>query len=340
MKTALAQKHFLLILLILVIILTIAILYPFLSVIILAFAFTIVLNPIYLWIDKNITKNINWLSSLITIILFLTIICVPLYFAGTIVFDQTQNAYNSLTQTSSPDKFIQTIDSGINKLLPEGFTFNTYEKIVNLVSFLSNNITGFISSSFKAGIMFFITIIALFYSLKDGVNWRKSLMSLSPISDEHFTEISDNLNKQINHVFRGSFLVAIVQGLAIGIGLTIFGVPNAALWAMVASIASIMPVIGTPMITIPAILFLYFKGMQWEALGLFVWSGFFLVVIDNILGPYFIAKNSEIPAIFILFSVLGGISLMGPVGALIGPLILSLLYSLVAIYKKETREDN
>jgi predicted PurR-regulated permease PerM len=74
--------------------------------------------------------------------------------------------------------------------------------------------------------------------------------------------------------------------------------------------------------------------MHVQALGLLLWSMLLVGTIDNILNPYIISRDSEIPSLFILFGILGGISLIGPVGILIGPLVLSLLFSLISIYKK------
>ena len=114
----------------------------------------------------------------------------------------------------------------------------------------------------------------------------------------------------------------------------IFGIPNAIIWAVVASISSFIPTVGTSIVAIPAILFLFLTGMKLQALGLLIWSIIIVGTVDNILSPYIISRDTEIPSLFILFSILGAVSLMGPLGILIGPLVLSLLYSLISIYKK------
>lgn len=334
MKTNSTEKHFLLILLGIVTILTLAIIYPFLSVIVLAVAFTVVLNPVYKWTLKH-CGNTPWLASLLTLVSFLVVLCIPLFFVGNIIFHQAQNAYTYINQGSSPSEFIQSIDMRINKLMPAGFHVDVHEKIINLLSFVSNNITSFFTSTFKTGLMFGITIITIFYLLKDGEQWKKNLIALSPISEGNSKEIITNLNNSINSTLRGSFLVAIIQGILVGAGLTIFGISNAALWGVVASIASFMPGIGIGMIYIPSILYLYFTGMHLQAIGLLAWFTTFVILVDNILSPYFISRNSDVPSLFILFSILGGISIMGPIGILIGPIVLSLLYSLISIYKKE-----
>jgi predicted PurR-regulated permease PerM len=182
-------------------------------------------------------------------------------------------------------------------------------------------------------------ILALYYLLKDGEKWKKGLISILPLSDKNAEEILTNLTSSVNRVLKGSFIIAIAQGLLAWIGFTIFGIPNAAIWAVVAGIASFVPTLGTSIVAIPAILYLFLSGMQLQAVGLMAWSALLIGTIDNLLNPYIISKDTEIPSLFILFSILGGISLLGPIGILIGPLVLSLLFSLISIYKKDLKSQ-
>ena len=334
-KTSSIEKYFLFVLLAIVIAIAIAILYPFLTVLILAAAFAVVLDPLYLWIKRNITRGKGWIASFITVVLFLLCLCVPIFFIGTMVINQTQDAYQALASHGNSSTFIQSVDASINNFLPDGFNFDTYGKIADLSSFLSNNIASFFTSTFKTIAMFALMIFTLFYLLKDGNHWKKNLIHISPISKKNIDDIISKLSSTINRILKGSFLIAIVQGILTGIGFAIFDIPNPALWGVIAGMASFIPSIGTSLVSVPAMLFLYFTGMEAQALGLLIWSMVLVGMIDNLLTPYVISKNTEIPSLFILFSILGGITLMGPVGLLIGPLVLSLLYSLIDIYKKE-----
>jgi predicted PurR-regulated permease PerM len=175
----------------------------------------------------------------------------------------------------------------------------------------------------------------MFYILKDGSKWKEKLIKILPLGEKNTKEILADLKTSINRIIRGSFLIAIIQGLLSWIGLWFFGIPNPALWGVIAGMASLIPNLGTSIVSIPAILFLFFIGMPLHALGLLLWSILLVGTIDNILSPYIISKNTDISPLFTLFSILGGISLMGPIGILMGPLVLSLLYSLVSIYRKE-----
>ncbi len=338
METSKTEKNFIFFLLIIVLALTIGIFYPFLSVFIVSASFTVLINPIYLWIKKHITKNKSGVASFITVILFLAVLCIPLYFISTIIFNQAQNAYYFVSQNGNTNVLIQRIDGSINEFLPDGFTFNTYEKISNFASFLSNNIGSLFTSTFNTLLMLLLGIFTMFHLLKNGEEWKKVLIKLSPLSEENVKQLLTDLSNSINRILRGSIFIAIVQGILSWIGLWIFGVPNPALWGVLAGITSLVPNLGTSLITVPAILFLYFTGMHLHALGLLLWAGVIIGLVDNILSPYIISKDTDIPSIFVLFSILGGISFMGPIGILLGPLTLSLLYSLVSIYRKETKK--
>lgn len=335
MQTTSSERHFLYALIAIVSILTLAIFWPFLSIIILAVAFAVVLNPVYKFINKKITRGVPWLASLLTVLLFLIVLCIPLFFVGKEVFIQIQDLYQNIFISGNTNNFIKTIDISINKIMPEGFHFNTNAKIAQVAANLTGNIANIFASTFKTIIFFILMLLTIFYLLKDGTKWKNSLILLLPLSEKNTSEIIIKMKDAINRIFRGSFLIAIVQGVLMGVGLTIFGVPNAAIWGVAAGMSSFIPTLGTSVVSIPAVLYLFFVISPLHALGMLIWAVVMVGTIDNILSPYVISKNTEISSLFILLSILGGISLIGPVGLFIGPLVLSLLYSLVSIYKKE-----
>ena len=335
MKTSSSEKHFLYVLMAIVFALTVAIFWPFLTVIILAVAFAVVLTPVFKWINKYLTKRISWLASLITVILFFLVLCIPVFFVGKVVLNQVQDIYKHIVVSGDSNSIIQSIDTSINRIMPEGFNFDTYGKIAQLTGNLTSKVAGLFASTFRTIVLFVLMILTIFYLLKDGENWKKNVVMLCPISEKHTNEILETMRKAINRIFKGSFLIAIVQGVLMSIGLKIFGVPNAAIWGVVAGMASFIPTLGTSVVSVPAIIYLFLSGMQLQALGLLIWAVLAVGMIDNVLSPYVISKDTEISSLFILLAILGGVSLLGPVGIFIGPLVLSLLYSLVSIYKKD-----
>jgi predicted PurR-regulated permease PerM len=191
------------------------------------------------------------------------------------------------------------------------------------------------STTLSALFSFVLLLLTIFYFLKDGKNWENMIIKFSPLSDTNDEKIINKLSQTINSVMKGTIFISLVQGILMAIGLSIFGVQHAAIWGVVAAITSLIPSIGTALVSVPAIIFLFLTGHIIPAIGLTVWSIIVVGTIDNFLTPYVIGNKINIPPFLILFSVLGGISLLGPIGVLIGPLTISLLYTLTEIYQSE-----
>ena len=164
------------------------------------------------------------------------------------------------------------------------------------------------------------------------------MLQLSPLSGVDDEKILGRLTKTINGVIKGYLLIALIQGILMGIGLTIFHVPDGALWGVVAGITSIIPPLGTAVVSVPAVIFLFVTGHIGAAIGLLIWAILIVGTGDNVLNPYIVGHRIDIPPFLILFSVLGGIALLGPVGILIGPLTISLLYALTEIYQNRNSQ--
>src|SRR3989344_9617500 len=115
---------------------------------------------------------------------------------------------------------------------------------------------------------FFIFFIALYYLLRDGKRVREMLIELSPLSDRDDAGVFDRLEHAVNSVIKGNLTIALVQGILTMIGFTLFGVPSAILWGTVAAVAALIPGIGTALVFIPAVIFLFFAGETPQGLGL------------------------------------------------------------------------
>jgi len=333
MQPKIIEKYFFFGLLFTTFILAFLIFRPFWIVLVLGASFSIMLYPIYDWLNKKHLPN--WLASLLTLFFFIIVLCIPLFGLGSIVFNQSQNLYHSVINNGNVFPFINLIEDKINQLLPNGVSFNINEQVSSFISFLTNHIANIFSATASALFSFILLLLAIFYFLKDGEKWRKTLLRLSPLSNTNDEKIISKLLQTINGVMKGTLFIALVQGILMAIGLTLFGVQNATIWGVVAAITSLVPSVGTAIVSVPAIIFLFATNQIIYAIGLIIWSIVIVGTIDNFLTPYVIGRGINIPPFLILFSVLGGIALLGPIGILIGPLTVSLLYTLTEIYQKE-----
>ena len=299
----------------------------------LGICFAIVLYPIYEWLNKKHFPQ--WLSASVTLLLFIIVLCGPLLGIGAVVFNQSENVYHQVVSDGSAKPFMDRVDVAVNKILPEGIVFNINDKATEFISYVSNNIANIFSTTISAFFSFLLMLLIIFYFLKEGDEWRKTLVVLSPLGDEDREKIISKLTLAIDAVIKGYLLIALAEGIFVGIGLWFFHIPDGALWGVVAGVCSLVPPIGAAFVSVPAIVFLFATGQTASAIGLFVWAIVILAILDSSFRPFVVSKKINIPPILILFSLLGGMALLGPVGILVGPLTLSLLHTLIAIYKNE-----
>ncbi len=142
----------------------------------------------------------------------------------------------------------------------------------------------------------------------------------------------------------GTFVTAIAQGAAGGIAFAICGLPGL-FWGMVMAFASLIPMVGTALIWIPATLYLVISGSIKQAVFMVVWCIVVVGGLDNFVRPLFMQGGADMNTLLIFFAILGGINCFGLIGLLYGPLIFGLAMVLLYIYNMEfdeflTRQDN
>lgn len=337
MQTKIVERYFFFGLLLTTFIFTFLVFRPFWVVLVLGACFSIVLYPVYEWLRNK--KFPSWLASILTVLLFTILLCGPLLGLGVLVFNQSEDVFYLVTDSQSLDPFLASVESAVNKFLPAGINLDVKEKSAEFIAYIANNIANIFTTTLSAFFSFILMLLIIFYFLKDGTRWKRYIIVLSPLSDRDDENIIRQLVKSVNAVIKGTLFISLVQGFLMGIGLWIFNVPNPALWGTVASVSSLLPTIGTALVSVPAIMFLFATGSTGSAIGLIIWAALVVGMVDNFLHPMIVGSTMRIPPLLILFAVLGGISFLGPIGILIGPLSVSLLYTLIAIYRNEFNKN-
>ena len=127
-------------------------------------------------------------------------------------------------------------------------------------------------------------------------------------------------------------MIALIQGVLTAIGFSIFGIPHSILWGTVTIVVALIPGIGTALVLLPGIIYLFAIGETGSGIGLLVWGVLAVGLIDNLLGPKLVGRNLQLHPLLVLLSVLGGIAFFGPVGIFLGPICVSLLFALINVY--------
>jgi predicted PurR-regulated permease PerM len=235
------------------------------------------------------------------------------------------------------------LDGGLPDWLPFREEVIQYQAtITTQIGTLAGTIGGILVGSLRSGtggffiatLNFFILIYALFFFLITGRETGRKAITLLPMTHEDRELLSERAISTIRATVKGSFLIAIVQGGLTGIGLFVAGVPGSIFWAAVAALLSIIPMIGPPLIWIPASIWLFATGNPVPAIGLAIWGGVVVSTSDNILRPILVGKDAKMSDLMVLLSTLGGLTLFGAVGIIIGPVIAALFTSVWFIFRK------
>lgn len=307
---------------------------PFLNALFLAVIFATTFAPVHKRI-LAVTRENRGLSALLAMMFVLVVLVVPVTFLSIQIFKESTTLYSSLVDNGGTVGLTRGAEDAVRSLgitfLPAG-SLDLSQYMKQGLSFLIQHLGTVFSNVAKIMVDIFVLLIALYYLFKDGHALKKSVIAMSPLQDIYDESIFRKLELAINGVVRGSIAVGLVQGVLTAIGLTFFGVPNPVLWGSVAAIAALIPGVGTSVVLIPCILFLFFNGATVPSAGLFIWWVVAVSLVDNVLGPKIVGKGAQLHPFLILLSVLGGVSFFGPLGFLFGPLALSLLFAFLEVY--------
>lgn len=163
---------------------------------------------------------------------------------------------------------------------------------------------------------------------------KQQILEIVPFPSEITQLFLDKIDLMIKAMFKGTFVIAITQGLAMGLVLWIAGVPFVMFLTMLSMLLSLVPMIGVSLVAWPVGILLILGGQIWQ--GVFVIAAFLLVIanIDTFLRPILIPKGAQLNQALVILSVLGGLGLMGIIGALYGPVIMILLVTSLDVYTK------
>ncbi len=198
---------------------------------------------------------------------------------------------------------------------------------------------GFIGAAYQgvSGIVIwlFMMIFSLFYFLIDGSRFLSQFSRFSPFHESQDRLIFQKFVSISRAMVKGTLVVALVQGALGGIAFWIVGISSPVLWAILMSVASLVPMLGAGLVWFPTGLYLLLTGNIWQGVFMLAFGALVISLIDNILRPKLVGRDTEMHPLLVLFATIGGISLFGVSGILIGPIIISIFLVLAEIYAHE-----
>lgn len=309
---------------------------PFLFVLLLAVVTAVMLSPL----DKRLTQLLKHpkLSAIILTVGSFFLVFIPILIILFLMVTQASELVRGSLQDTSWLAQLETVSAPIVNALPEVVraeiqSVDLGAAASSVASWAFENIGALFSSSTSLVLNAFIFFLCLYYLTLNRETLYQEALALSPLDDRTDAKLLKRVVNTIRGVVFGVLLVAVIQGIVTGIGLTIFGVPGSILLGGLTILAALIPFIGTSLVILPSIAYLYFTGSVWAALGLLIWGVLAVGFIDNLLGPYLIGGRAHLHSFLVLIFVLGGMAAFGAVGSIAGPTVLALLLGLIELYK-------
>lgn len=313
---------------------------PFIGVLEWAIVLVIVLYPVHLRLTRRIRSRS--LSALLSCFLVLLVVVLPLILLTMAVAEELAKVIpnmpaqiSKLMSTQTPlfgkvSEWLQT-RLGIYTLRTQEFLVEQLKRTSEFLLGLSWNLLGNIVSGIVKS---FFVLFTMYYLFRDGDEIVKRLPSALPLSTEQGEALIARIQAVVSASVYGVVTIASLQGLLGGFAFWILGIPSPILWAVLMTFVCMIPIAGSFLVWLPLSIYLIATGHWTKAVLLMLWGGLVVSTIDNFLRPRLIRNQTKLHELFVFFSVLGGISVFGLLGIVLGPVVLAITIGLLQTFQR------
>ena len=309
--------------------------WPFLFALILYIA----LKPLFNRINRYFKKRI--LSSTLVILSIIFFVIIPLFIILFILADQAYEFYiylgNQFKQGNFNNFFhnnsiMKNIFSAVD--IRQGEVLKPIVDVLSKTSFeIFSNVTAVISFSIKFILSLLTMLLILFFLFKEGDRFSRMLYRNLPFPKDIERSIANKISVVIKVLFAGNLFIMVLQGIVVGIGFWVFGFKMPLLWATVTAVLSLIPAIGTALVWVPAVIYLTATKSIISAIILGLWCLIGYLLLENLIKPNLFGKQLNFHPLIFFFLLIGSIQTFNLPGVIIGPILLSLFFSLWEVYK-------
>ena len=294
------------------------------------------------------------LAALGTLLFCMVIVVVPMIFVvGAMVDEATSFTQRLRTGEFNPRTYFEQIQNALpgwsRDLLGRFGLFNAQDVVDKLTAAVVQGGQALTTRALAIGqntlmllVNLGIMLYLLFFFLRDGRDLAQTIRRAVPMQRQHTDFLLSKFATVVRATVKGTVVVALVQGVLGGVAFAFLGIHGAVLWGVVMSVLSLLPAIGAALVWAPVAIYLIATGSMIEGLGLAAWGAGVMGMVDNLLRPILVGKETKLPDYLVLLSTIGGLSIFGVNGFLIGPAIAALFVATWALFSHEegaTPED-
>jgi len=315
-------------------------------------AFARILWPLYgaiLWgtilaivfapLNRRLTRRFGGrrtAAALVTLVLVVFIVILPVIFVGSLLVKQAADVYASvrsgeLDLARDFQRIMQTFPGWVVRLLERldltdltAVQQRLSEELLRGSQFFATQALSVGQRTFTVVVSFFVMLYLLFFLLRDGDDLVRRIRAAVPLSAEHQRALSENFTLVIRATVKGTVVVALAQGVLGGLMFWLLGIRGALLWGVVMALLSLLPGVGTALVWVPVAVYYLATGAVWSGLLLIGYGVLVIGLVDNVLRPVLVGKETRMPDYVVLISTLGGLAVFGANGIVVGPIIAAL----------------
>jgi len=318
----------------------------FLQPIFWAVALGIVVYPLHARLERRL-RDRKALAAIISVLIVVIVVILPLIGLGAAVANEAAALYDRL-QTGGVG--IDGIFSQVQQRVPQVAALieragvdparlgeQAQSAAVTLSRAIAERALLIGSGTLRGTIFFFLMLYLLFFFLRDGPRILDALIRALPLGDQRERHLLGRFAEVSRATIKGTLVVGIVQGTIGGIAFAVLGINAPVLWGTVMALLSILPVVGTALVWLPAAIVLILSGHIIGGIALILVGVFVIGLVDNLLRPVLVGRDTQLPDYLILLSTLGGLAGFGLAGIVIGPTIAAFFLSVWQMAEQEFR---
>ncbi|TFZ03888.1 AI-2E family transporter [Ramlibacter humi] len=305
---------------------------PLAGAVLWALFLALVFWPMHLRVRRLVKKRPS-LAAFLTLLTIVLIVIVPLALVSASVAQQASVLYQKVkTGEFQPALSLQhamdTLPAWAQSILHRLDLWDLPAVLQRAGEMVSRSSQAITSSLVGAGkvtldfvVSFFVMLYVLFFLLRDGAALAARIEQAVPLQPHQTRKLLAQFVAVVRATVKGNVVIALVQGLLGGLAFWYLDVPGPVLWGALMALLSLLPAVGAALVWGPVALWMMFAGQLWEGVGLIVWGTVVIGVVDNVLRPVLVGRDTRMPDYLVLVATVGGISLFGLNGFVIGPVI-------------------
>ncbi|CAI8830738.1 MULTISPECIES: AI-2E family transporter [unclassified Pseudomonas] len=307
----------------------------------------VILGIVFAPMQRRLQAKFGWqrnLTSLCTLAVCLVIAILPVIILSVLLVQEGAAVYKSIEsgeldiaaylaqfKHSLPPYFQHLLDRfGMGEL--NGLREKIVKSAMQGSQVLATQAFSFGQGTFEFVVSFFIMLYLLFFFLRDGAELARKVRTAVPLEEGHKRRLQLKFNRVVRATVKGNLVVAVTQGALGGAIFWFLDIPSALLWAVLMGFLSLLPAVGAGIVWAPVAVYFLLSGMIWQGVVLGLFGVFVIGLVDNVMRPILVGKDTKMPDYMILISTLGGLAVFGLNGFVIGPLIAALFMSSWALF--------